>query len=55
VPVAVPAVRKRPSDLTEPEIRAMLERHQGNKTRAAQELGIALNTLKERMKKFGIA
>jgi DNA-binding NtrC family response regulator len=53
--VSVPAVRKRPGDLTEPEIRAVLEKHQGNKTRASQELGIALNTLKERMKKFGIA
>jgi DNA-binding NtrC family response regulator len=54
-PVPVPVLRKRPADLTEPEIRAMLERHQGNKTRAAQELGIALNTLKDRMKKLGIA
>ncbi|MBN1206642.1 MAG: sigma 54-interacting transcriptional regulator [Myxococcaceae bacterium] len=54
IPVPVLA-RKRPADLTEPEIRAMLERHQGNKTRAAQELGIALNTLKDRMRKLGIA
>lgn len=49
------SVRKRPGDLTGPEIRAALERHQGNKTRTAQELGIALNTLKDRMKKLGIA
>ncbi|MDC0709082.1 sigma 54-interacting transcriptional regulator [Stigmatella sp. ncwal1] len=48
-------VRKRPSDLTEAELRAVLEKHQGNKTRAAQELGIALNTLKDRMKKLGLA
>jgi DNA-binding NtrC family response regulator len=51
---AVPPVHKRPSALTEPEIRATLEKHEGNKTRAAQELGIALNTLKTRMKKLGI-
>jgi DNA-binding NtrC family response regulator len=51
---SVPPVQKRPSALTEPEIRAALEKHEGNKTRAAQELGIALNTLKTRMKKLGI-
>jgi DNA-binding NtrC family response regulator len=50
----VPSLQKRPSALTEPEIRAALEKHEGNKTRAAQELGIALNTLKTRMKKLGI-
>lgn len=53
--VSVPAVQKRPSALTEPELRAALDKHQGNKTRAAQELGIAPNTLKDRMKKLGIA
>jgi DNA-binding NtrC family response regulator len=51
---SVPPVHKRPSALTEPELRAALEKHEGNKTRAAQELGIALNTLKTRMKKLGI-
>ncbi len=51
---SVPPLHKRPSALTEPEIRAALEKHEGNKTRAAQELGIALNTLKTRMKKLGI-
>jgi DNA-binding NtrC family response regulator len=51
---SVPPVQKRPSALTEPEIRAALQKHEGNKTRAAQELGIALNTLKTRMKKLGI-
>jgi DNA-binding NtrC family response regulator len=51
---SAPPVHKRPSALTEPEIRATLEKHEGNKTRAAQELGIALNTLKTRMKKLGI-
>jgi len=52
-PAPAPA-SKRPRDLTEQEVRAMLEKHGGNKTRAAQELGIALNTLKDRMKKFGL-
>lgn len=57
-PVAVAdvnaSVRKRPSDLTEQDIRRILEKHQGNKTRAASELGIAINTLKARMKALGI-
>jgi DNA-binding NtrC family response regulator len=48
------SVRKRPSDLTEQDIRRILEKHQGNKTRAASELGIAINTLKARMKMLGI-
>jgi DNA-binding NtrC family response regulator len=48
------ALRKRPGDLTEQELRACLERHRGNKTRAAAELGIAVNTLKARMRAFGI-
>ncbi|EAU67538.1 C4-dicarboxylate transport transcriptional regulatory protein DctD [Stigmatella aurantiaca DW4/3-1] len=47
-------LRKRPGDLTEQEIRRSLKTHQGNKTRAAAELGIAVNTLKSRMKAFGI-
>ncbi|MFL5351700.1 sigma-54-dependent Fis family transcriptional regulator [Archangium sp.] len=48
------SVRKRPSDLTEEDLRGALEKHQGNKTRAAAELGVALNTLKARMKALGI-
>jgi DNA-binding NtrC family response regulator len=48
------SVRKRPSDLTGEDIRGALEKHQGNKTRAAAELGVALNTLKARMKALGI-
>lgn len=47
-------VRKRPGDLTVEDIRGALEKHQGNKTRAAAELGVALNTLKARMKALGI-
>jgi transcriptional regulator with PAS, ATPase and Fis domain len=47
-------VRKRPSDLTGQELRDALEKHQGNKTRAAAELGIAVNTLKARMKALGL-
>ncbi|MCY1082380.1 sigma-54-dependent Fis family transcriptional regulator [Archangium lansingense] len=47
-------VRKRPSDLTEEDIRRALEKHEGNKTRASVELRVALNTLKARMKVLGI-
>ncbi|WP_375768383.1 sigma 54-interacting transcriptional regulator [Archangium gephyra] len=47
-------VRKRPADLSEEDIRSALAKHEGNKTRAAQDLGIAVNTLKARMKAFGI-
>ncbi len=46
---------KRPRDLTESEIRVALEKHGGTKTRAAHELGVALNTLKALMKRFGIS
>ncbi|MFY0528105.1 helix-turn-helix domain-containing protein [Archangium gephyra] len=53
--VEVPTVvRKRPADLSEEDLRGALAKHEGNKTRAAQELGIAVNTLKARMKAFGI-
>jgi len=48
------AVRKRPADLSEEDLRGALAKHEGNKTRAAQELGIAVNTLKARMKAFGL-
>jgi DNA-binding NtrC family response regulator len=47
--------RKRPADLTEEDLRGALEKHEGNKTRAAAELGIAPNTLKARMKALGIS
>ncbi len=46
--------RKRPGDLTEQDIRSALDKHQGKKSRAAVELGIALNTLKARMKALGM-
>jgi DNA-binding NtrC family response regulator len=46
--------RKRPRDLTATELAAALAKHGGNKTRAASELGIAVNTLKERMRSFGL-
>jgi DNA-binding NtrC family response regulator len=49
-----PAVRKRPGDLTARDILEALAKHEGNKTRAAAELGVALNTLKARMKDFDI-
>jgi transcriptional regulator with PAS, ATPase and Fis domain len=40
--------------LTAQELQVCLEKHQGNKTRVAAELGIAINTLKARMRAFGI-
>lgn len=46
--------RKRPADLTDGEIRAALEQQNGNKKRTADALGIALNTLKSKMRAFGI-
>ena len=57
LPVAAPTsppARKRPADLTEAEIRAELTRQQGRKQRTADALGIALNTLKSHMRKYGI-
>lgn len=49
-----PVGRKRPGDLTVADIQDALARHGGNKTRTAAELGIALNTLKTRMKALGL-
>ena len=49
-----PSVRKRPEDLTADDIRAALESAGGNKTHAARALGIAVNTLKAKMKAFGV-
>jgi len=58
VPTAVmeapPSTRKRPGDLTVRDIQGALDRNQGKKSRAAAELGIALNTLKARMKALGL-
>ena len=48
-------VRKRPSALTVEDIQEALVRQGGNKTRTAADLGIALNTLKARMKALGLA
>jgi DNA-binding NtrC family response regulator len=45
---------KNPRHLTEADIRRALERHGGNKTRTAAALGIAVNTLKARMRAFGL-
>ncbi len=46
----VVASRKRPQDLTREEIERALTESGGNKTRAAQALGVALNTLKARLR-----
>ncbi len=42
--------RKRPADISLGEITEALREHGGNKTRAAASLGIAINTLKTRLK-----
>jgi transcriptional regulator of acetoin/glycerol metabolism len=36
------------------EVSAVLEKHRGNRTLAAKELGISTTTLWRRMKKYGI-
>jgi DNA-binding NtrC family response regulator len=41
--------------LTVQDIQAALARQRGNKTRTAADLGIALNTLKARMKALGMS
>lgn len=46
--------RKRPADLAAQEIRDALALSNGNKTQAAQALGIAVNTLKARMRQLGM-
>lgn len=51
---AVASARKHPSDLTEQDVRNALAKHQGNKTRAAKELSVSLNTFKDRMRRFGV-
>jgi DNA-binding NtrC family response regulator len=45
---------KRARHLVAGDVRAALEKHGGNKTRAAAELGIAVNTLKVKMRLFGL-
>jgi len=45
---------KNPRHLTAEDLQLALERHGGNKTRAAAALGIAVNTLKARMRAFGL-
>lgn len=42
--------RPRPADLTRAQVQAVLDAHGGNKTHAAKALGIALNTLKAKLK-----
>jgi DNA-binding NtrC family response regulator len=45
-----PVMRKRPADLTHAEVAAAVAAHGGNKTHAAAALGIALNTLKKKLR-----
>jgi DNA-binding NtrC family response regulator len=46
--------RKRPVDLTAEDLKAALAASSGNKKRAADALGIALNTLKSKMRALGL-
>ncbi len=52
--VAQDRVRKRPADLTRNELERALRLAEGNKTHAAHALGIAVNTLKARMRALGL-
>ncbi|NBD09661.1 sigma 54-dependent Fis family transcriptional regulator [Corallococcus silvisoli] len=52
--IPYPPPRKRPGDLTKEDISESLRRNQGNKTRAASDLGIAPNTLKARMRALSL-
>ncbi len=45
-----PVMRKRPADLSHAEVAAAVAAHGGNKTHAAAALGIALNTLKKKLR-----
>lgn len=47
-----PQSRKRPADLSREDIERALAEHDGNKTRAAEALGIAVNTLKTRLREI---
>lgn len=49
-PTGLHVVRKRPGDLSAAEVAAAVAAHGGNKTHAAQSLGIALNTLKKKLR-----
>ncbi len=49
------APRKRPGDLTREDVEGALVSAKGNKTRAAQALGVALNTLKRKLVEMGLA
>jgi DNA-binding NtrC family response regulator len=46
---AVPRAKK-PREISLEEMKRVLAKHKGNKTHAAQELGVALNTLRARLK-----
>ncbi len=56
-PISLAAARARLGPLEDAEaatIRASLERHRGNRTRAAQDLAISRNTLWRKMRRYGI-
>ncbi|HXN40603.1 MAG TPA: sigma 54-interacting transcriptional regulator [Myxococcaceae bacterium] len=49
-----PPISKRPKNFTAQDVQGALHDTRGNKTHAARLLGIALNTLKRKMKEFGL-
>lgn len=51
---SLPPPRKRPADLTADDVRSALRSARGNLTHAARRLGIVVNTLKKKLRKFGI-
>jgi transcriptional regulator of acetoin/glycerol metabolism len=54
-PTTAPDEKLRPLEGAEAvAIRETLERHRGNRTRAARELGVSRNTLWRKMRKYGI-
>ncbi len=53
-PAPAAAVKPNPRYLTAVDVRGALDRHGGNQSAAARELGIARNTLLKKMKDFGI-
>lgn len=50
VVVDINTIRRRPADLTRQDIERVLAEHGGNKTQAAKALGMAINTLKAKLR-----
>lgn len=54
MPHASPAAFRATAGLGPEDLKAALQLHGGNKARAARHLGVALNTFKRKMQKFGL-